>query len=335
MIRLSSLQVLLTFALLSASDSLLAQGCLSATASAPMVNPWGSATVPPTTTLGKNVTTTAGSTLAVVAACNNLLAGGQISSANLLPGTTVVAANCNITGTRTLGSPNITNVVNTTGLTVGQTVTWPGFPAGITILAISGPGPGATITLSSPASAGGAFNVAVNYVVLSQPASASGLLLSTFTLPPHPSNAPPNGTGISGIPTAQNCSVCPATFQAPICAGEYFPYYMCAGQTYTFSLCGSLAAWNSNISITNGWTALATGYPSPAFDDNSCGAPSQHAIISFSPQTSNTYNIRVFADPCATNSGLCGSMFVQCAPNPTPPLNDTPTNATALPYSQA
>ena len=203
----------------------------------------------------------------------------------------------------------------------------------------------------------GASLMALNPVVLSGPYFTPGTVINgtcpgtpsiaaiasgaaaqhTLSLPPWGSNFPPDATtsgGQAGLTGAQYCSVCPAAFQASICAGEYISYYMCVGRTYTFSLCGS-AAWDSNISITNdAMTALATGYPSPAYDDNGCGGAGSHAVISFTPAASGPYRVRVFAaSPCVSNAGLCGTMIVQCALNPAPPVNDNPATATAIPFS--
>ncbi len=164
-----------------------------------------------------------------------------------------------------------------------------------------------------------------NTIQLSANATATGTAIHTFTLPPYGQNYPPTN---QGIPMGTTCSICPATFSAPICAGEYVNYYMCVGNSYSISLCSSLTEWNSTISVTNtAGSSLAPGIGN--YDDDGCGTPGGHAQVTFSPTTSGTYRIRVFEDPCMVNAAACGTLTVTCSVSE-PPSNDDAANATPL-----
>ncbi|MFN9325780.1 MAG: hypothetical protein ACK6A5_10380, partial [Flavobacteriales bacterium] len=120
-------------------------------------------------------------------------------TANTVPPNTTVS----LTMTTTAGSNLVTisgcNAVLITNL---AGVTGPNVPAGTSI-------------------SGGACGAGT--VQLNQPASVTGSGLHTFTLPGYTANFPPTG---SGTPANANCSVCPAVFTAPACAGQNVTYYM-------------------------------------------------------------------------------------------------------------
>jgi len=218
--------------------------------------------------------------------------------------------------------PSNTTIVRNLTVTGGVLTAFSSCAAGLLALnptVVSGPyyAPGTVINGACP---GTPSNAAITSGAAAQ---------HTLSLPAWGSNFPPDAAGQTGLTGAQNCSVCPAVFQAPICAGQYFPYYMCFGQTYTFSMCGSVA-WNSNITVTNAaGTTLANGFPQ--FAEDGCGTPGGHAILSFIPAASGLYYVRIYNSPCAINNLLCGTLNVQCNPNPAPPSNDEPANAIAIP----
>jgi len=148
--------------------------------------------------------------------------------------------------------------------------------------------------------------------------------------PVWPSNFPP-GVASYGTPVTSSCAVCPSTFTTPITASNYVQMYLCQGNVYTFSLCTSPAANNFTISITTGgFAAVAAGYFGSTYDDDGCGPVNGPATVTFSPQVNNVYRIRILQDPCVANAGLTGTLVVSCTV-PSPPPNDNPCTATALP----
>jgi hypothetical protein len=220
-------------------------------------------------------------------------------TANTVPPNTTVT----LTMTTTAGSNLVTisgcNVVLITNL---AGVTGPNVPAGTNI-------------------SGGACGA--NTVQLNQNATVTGSGLHTFTLPGYTANFPPTG---SGTPANANCSVCPAVFTAPACAGQYVTYYMCVGNSYTISMCSSVAAWDSYLAVTTtAGTVLATGFPTS--DDDGCGTAGGHALLNFVPTASGPYRIRLWLDPCAVSGTNCGTMQIACNPVPPPPANDNPAGA--------
>ena len=166
-------------------------------------------------------------------------------------------------------------------------------------------------------------------VLLNQVATVTGTALHTFTMPAYVAPFPPS---VAGVPSGLNCSVCPALFSTNICSGQYVNYYMCPGNVYTISLCGSIAAWNSTLSITSSTFNPVAGFS--LSDDDGCGAPSQHATFTFVPISPLTYRIRVFnnnaGNPCTINGGLCGTINITCSPSPAPPVNDNPCASVGL-----
>lgn len=220
-----------------------------------------------------------------------------------------VPANMTITRPCTIDGTGTIITVGTCGawLTVGTGVEGPGVP------------PGTTIT-------GGACPT----FTLSQVCAPNAGSVFTLLLPQYPYDFPPTTVG---SPNTVHCSVCPATFSTTVCAGQYFDYYMCSGNNYTFSMCGN-AAWNSTITVTN-TTGGATTTGFPTYDNDGCGTTNEHAVLNFIPTTTGFFRIRLFNNPCTVNAGLCGTINVQCSPNPTPPPNDLPENAQVLPVSTA
>ncbi len=162
-------------------------------------------------------------------------------------------------------------------------------------------------------------------LTLSNAATGSGTNATSYLLPPWTSNFPPTTTG---TPASSNCSVCPAIYSVPICAGQYVNMYLCAGNLYTFSMCSSASAWNSTITVTN--TAGVPQSYAPNWDDDGCGPVNGHAVVTFTPQTSNIFRIRVFNDPCLVNGALCGTLEHRLQPLPPPPPNDNPAGAITL-----
>ncbi|HRH38811.1 MAG TPA: hypothetical protein PK760_10725, partial [Flavobacteriales bacterium] len=325
--RVSAVVALAVNALL-ASAQLPCNGTIGATSA---VTVWAPAVgLPANTTITLNLTTTAGSNLVTIAACNAAL---------------------------------ITNLAGVTG---------PNVAAGTFI-------------------SGGVCGA--NTVQLNQNATVTGTAPHVFTMPAYAGPAPPAS---AGIPSGLNCSVCPGLFSASICANQYVSYYMCAGNVYTISLCGSAALWNSTLSITTAAFASAAGQGFALSDDDGCGTVNGHATLTFAPSTSNTFRIRVFNNsptmngstsnasttmtvtsttgifagspvsgpgipagatvasitnattlvlsvaatstntnqpysfPCIINAALCGTINITCAPAPPPPTNDNPCGATPL-----
>ena len=227
-----------------------------------------------------------------------------------------------ITGTRTAGSNviTVTPPVNTAGLVVGMPITGTGIPVGSVITSIIN---ATSFTISNNATAGGSGQINLTSLVPNgdwQPA----------TVPPTPTysfNYPPVGSTF--------CAVCPSLFTVDICGNQYARMYMCAGNLYTISMCGSATTWNSTISITGGTTAFPVADGFSTFDDDGCGTPNGHAQVTYSPITSGIRFIRILSnngvDPCTPSHTLCGTLTITCASIPPPPVNDDPCGAFALP----
>ena len=152
--------------------------------------------------------------------------------------------------------------------------------------------------------------------------------------PAWPNNYPPTASGaaLAGPPAhctanppySTNCNICPSTFTVNINAGQRAIMYLCANNIYTITMCTSVAAWDSEIAITN--TANTVGY---AFDDDGCGTPGGHAQLSFIPPTSQAYGIKVFGPGC-TAPVQSGTLIIQCAAAPCPGPGNDPCAATPL-----
>ncbi|MEO8590782.1 MAG: hypothetical protein ABI432_15510 [Flavobacteriales bacterium] len=164
----------------------------------------------------------------------------------------------------------------------------------------------------------------------------SGLTWNPATVPvvapPYAVNTPPIAAG-AGVPPYA-CTVCPALFSTPICAGQYARIWMCTNNVYTISMCSSATLWNSTLSITtSGWANVTTGIFTS--DNDGCGTVNGHATLTFAPTVSALYYIRVFsqvaANQCTVNGALCGTLQISCAPAPPPPFNDNPCGADPIP----
>lgn len=146
---------------------------------------------------------------------------------------------------------------------------------------------------------------------------------------PWPDTSPPAG-GTFGSPITSTCTICPATFAVPICASQYVNMYFCSTNSYNISLCTSAPASNFSLSITTtGNAAIAAGYYGPVFDNDGCGTPNGPAQLTWTPNSSGLYRIRVFQNPCVLNAGLCGMLQITCS-IPIPPPNETPCTAIPL-----
>lgn len=213
---------------------------------------------------------------------------------NTPPGQTAVA-NASWTAVNVPASTSTTLHVTTTAGSTVATVTGGG--PSLMCTTITGPNipPGTTVITTTSGST----------VWLSSPATTTGSGLHTFTLPAYAMNYPPAEAGCT------NCLVCPAEFTTPMCAGQYFDYYMCAGHAYTISMCGSTDNWNSYLDVTTvAGTALASGFDPT--DDDGCGTAGGHASLVFTPTAADTYRVRLWLNPCSVDAAMCGTMTVTC-----------------------
>lgn len=212
--------------------------------------------------------------------------------------------------TTSTATPNQVTVASASGLAIGNSVTGPNIPPGTTITGIAG----TTITLSNNVTGAPFTNILHSYTV---PGWANAW-------PPPNLVSPGNNAA-----TTAACSVCPAVYSAPICAGQYIAMYMCVGNIYTVSMCSSGAAWDSYLAVTTtAGTGLASG--TGTSDDDGCGTAGGHALLNFVPTVTGPYRIRLWQDPCTVNALSCGTVQIACNPVPPPPLNDEPQNATNL-----
>ncbi|MBK9175439.1 MAG: T9SS type A sorting domain-containing protein [Flavobacteriales bacterium] len=231
--------------------------------------------------------------------------GNPAWTANSVPATTSVTRFCSITNLSTaiaIGSCN-------TALN-GAIVSGPGIQPGTTLSGACG-----SSTLSLPATA------------------TNGSVTLTFTFPAYSSNFPPAATV---QPTGVNCSVCPSLFTANICTNQYARLFMCVGNVYTISLCGSGTPWNSTLSVVADdaptFSSTSTGFVTS--NDDGC-SPGGHAQLTFVPTTTNSYLIRIFenngsGNACVSTPVQCGTITVTCAPAPPAPANDNPCGAVPL-----
>ncbi|HMC97238.1 MAG TPA: CUB domain-containing protein, partial [Flavobacteriales bacterium] len=231
-------------------------------------------------------------------------------------------ANAIITGNTTIGSNVITGVASTAGLAIGMPVTGLGIPANSTITAV---GVG-TFSISNPATATGTQSITIHSSVN----NASWLPATVPPGPPAwPSNFPPTASSF-GVPLTSSCAVCPATYSVPVCANQYIQIYMCLGNEYTFSTCSSPPGSNFSLSVVaTSFAAVGPGYYGPAFDNDGCGIPNGPSELTFSPQISAVYRIRILQNPCVVNGNVCGTLTVTCS-IPSPPPNDDPCSAIPL-----
>lgn len=213
-------------------------------------------------------------------------------------------------GTTTTAGSTTATVTSSSGMTVGMAVSGPNIAPGTTITAIS-----------------------VNTLTLSQPATGTGTnVLHTYTVnTPWGNNSPPPnqlspGTGLNNAA----CSVCPAAFTTTMCAGQFFSYYMCPGNTYTISLCSSTPVWNSVVAITTTAGNILGSTAPPSWDNDGCGTANGHATVSFTPTVPNVYRVRLWDNTCTVNGTQCATVQIACNPVPPPPANDDPQNAISL-----
>jgi hypothetical protein len=228
-----------------------------------------------------------------------------------------------VTGTRTAGSSTITLVApNTSGLVVGMPISGTGIPAGAVVTGILNAN---SFTISIPVTTAGSGQINLTSLV----PNASWQPASVPAVPAYNFNYPPLGSTF--------CAVCPSLFTVDICGNQYARMYMCAGNLYTISLCGSSANWNSTISITGATAAFAAANGFTTFDDDGCGTPNGHAQVTYTPVGSGLRYIRILSnngsDPCRPDHTLCGTLTITCASIPPPPVNDNPCTAFPLPVN--
>jgi hypothetical protein len=213
-----------------------------------------------------------------------------------------------ITGTTVGGSNVITMGVAVTTVPIGTVITGPNIPGGTTVTAVASP----TLTLSNAATGSG------------------GPVAYQLTMPPWAGPQPPSNVAFPNQAGQLNqvCTACPSLFSVDLCANNFATMYMCAGNVYTITLCGSAAVVNTTLTITN--TAGNTSY---AYDDDGCGPLNGLSTITFVPSITQAYRIRIFEDPCIINATMCGTLEISCSPVPPPPANDNPCTAIDLPVS--
>jgi len=142
--------------------------------------------------------------------------------------------------------------------------------------------------------------------------------------PPWGGNNPPTSSGpvISAACTSagyrQNCILCPATWEVEVAPTNRAFIYLCKGNTYLFSTCGSTELWDSQITITSSVNVVM------AFDDDGCGDGDGHASIQFSPQVSQVYFIRVDNSTCNSDTSQHALLRIQCMAAACPPAGDNP-----------
>jgi hypothetical protein len=212
--------------------------------------------------------------------------------------------------TTSTATPNQVTVSSASGLAIGSSVTGPNIPPGTTITGIAG----TTLTLSNNVTGAPFTNI-----------------LHSYTVPVWANNWPPPNIVAPGTSqtTTAACSVCPAVYSAPMCAGQFITMYMCVGNIYTVSMCGNSPVWDSYLAVTTtAGTGLATGTGN--FDDDGCGTVGGHAVLNFVPSVTAAYRIRLWQDPCTVNGANCGLVQIACNPVPAPPLNNEPQNAESL-----
>ena len=243
-----------------------------------------------------------------------------------------------VTATRTAGSATVTMGVgfNTSVLYVGMPLQGTGLPAGTVVTSIIN---ATTFTISPNATTSGSAQINFTTLVANGNWQAPTVPAGP---PTYTSNVPPTNQGVlsGGIPGSYNgwhCDVCPSLFTVDLCGNQYARMYMCAGNLYTIALCGSATAWNSTISITGNATAFPVVDGFTTFDDDGCGSPNGHAQVTYTPLTSGLRSIRILSnqggDPCIPNHLLCGTLTISCSPTPSPPVNDNPCGAVALPVN--
>lgn len=232
-----------------------------------------------------------------------------VSNASWNPASVPPNMSGNVATTTTAASTTAT-VLSATGLVIGMGVSGPNIPPGTTIVGIAG----TTLTLSNPATGTG-----------------TNVLHAYTTLAPWANNYPPTNQFSPGTATnSAACSVCPAVYSVNMCSGQYITAYMCVGNVYTISMCSAASAWNSVLAVTTtAGTALALNSP-PSWDNDGCGTAGGHATVTYAPQVTSAYRIRLWNSSCTVNGANCGTIQIACNPVPPPPINDEPQTATNL-----
>lgn len=161
-------------------------------------------------------------------------------------------------------------------------------------------------------------------VDLSQQAILSGTTNARFSFPGYALDVPPAN---SGPPPNMHCSVSPATFNAAVCAGQQFNYYMCPQNVYRFTLCGP-QTWDASITIMGATSSVL--YASNGFDLPVCGDEPQDVQLVFTPLVALTYRVRILTADCTVEPDSCAELRIDVEPIIAPP-NDEPINALELP----
>ena len=142
----------------------------------------------------------------------------------------------------------------------------------------------------------------------------------------------PNGPGAimtlcSPANYKKNCESCPASWSVTLTGTQYkIPMYMCFGNQYTITTCGSPTA-SSAITVSTATSVILE------FDANSCGT---HATVNFTPQTSGSYFININAAFALCPVGIPGTVVqITCGQAACPSAGDDPCPTTPpLPCNQ-
>ncbi len=115
---------------------------------------------------------------------------------------------------------------------------------------------------------------------------------------------------------------CPGTTVASTClfGGEYQLINVVAGNTYTFSTCGT-TTWDTQITVYDNAGGALIGY-----NDDGCAAQS---TVTWTATFTGQVRVLIDAFPCANNSS-CATLTVNCASSGGGVANDNPCSATPL-----
>ena len=161
-------------------------------------------------------------------------------------------------------------------------------------------------------------------VDLDLPALLSGTTNARFSFPGYAADLPPANQGLQ---PGLHCSVSPATFNATVCAGQQFNYYMCPENVYRFTFCGP-ETWDASITITGATSSVL--YASNDFDLPVCGNEPQNVQLVFTPLVALTYRVRILTADCTVEPDSCADLRIDVEPIIVPP-NDEPIGALELP----
>ena len=160
-------------------------------------------------------------------------------------------------------------------------------------------------------------------IVLSLPALTSGTTTARFNFPAYASGQPPANTG---LPPSLHCSISPASFSAPACAGQQFNYFMCPENLYRFTLCGS-DSWNASLTVLDATGGTLYGHISNALP--ACGSDPSTMQLSFTPPIAQTYRVRILTATCTVEPDSCAALRIDVEPI-VAPANDEPEGAFEL-----